>query len=1405
LNLENLLDAANKLDAATKLNEGAAAAVEGDCTEELNNSKESMDSESLAEQVLTSSCLLAASGGGEGAAAAVEGDGTEELNRSMDSAEQVLTDSWSLAASEGGEGAAAAVEGGGATERDKEKLHISEAAEGDAAPNAAATAAPLPLGPASDAPNLSVDSEGAAAAAAAAAGGSGTHGGSASLDAAAWSSLDQAADACSMCRISNPGDGLILCLQCRSSICSVCASLIPDLQATVKMFLNRAPQKAWADLGCLQCQSVERYDELLSLCLQDVTEAVTQSQKQKPTANSNHLRHYVGIIFANAPYAGLFAPKPFCDGVAEMVKYELEQKKECSVSPWEAQFHSEFDRQFVLNISCNAAGQKSKKIPKLGQLREIDEANKFTVLFFSSDIGDHPTAHLMTGELMAMSKMDGVVVYVMCAADKERLVELGPESRCRTELKKCFGDRFLECGSLKDARISAEISKINPHCVYLAGFHQEADRIGALQRIETRNFIIVQTVAHAGPTGSQGVEFILCNNRALPEEIQQYFIEKFLYIDDTFLPNSFRELFDEDAENLKQLRENPVVREGERKKLGLPSGKLLVNISKANRFNQEFFDLIFRVLKANQDAVLILIDHEEYPAFKKRTKARFKKEGLENKILFVPFQSLQTGALHRFLGVCDVYVDTTRYNSHTAFQDLLWALGVGVTVQGDTLASRIAADLNEKFGTPENTFLDTEAAFQRLDQLVKNPELLCEARVKGEKCRRDSLMYDNAKRAKSVINALLSGYNKKRSEQQEKQLIEQKNIALQREFSEQDITDFAAVLHSLGVETVGSLKRNDLTSMIPAKFRGVNVTVIFANQLDMDPANNPLFREVVGRDFISHEFGVQIWPEFLPFDETCITEGGDPKLDVMTVLVRDRKAHAVIQEETAGLAGEKLLDLLALKWIEAKPNNLTIDCTTSCLHAIIKLLSCVHARGRSHGGEPRDFNLSHLQDGHGKEAAAYVSLPDGEIFALLLGSAEFLLDPVHEFNSHLLDCQKSQDLEMVQARNGTETAKKRSSTRRLEQNISIPSDEIKSQLPKRAQSDPCIWSCCSGSNNIILAQREDIRRAAQAILNAMLGITGKRTVVHEKWKKECTSIALLREWLEKVSEECFRNMTGLSNKKILNETEIKQNDLLTELLQKHQNLKKLLDLLAKMLSVEALDSAEILRGFSDIALPRKAYCEGLVSAPENMREKMIQCRDLKKNLVPNSIHYFVSRRENYVLNQKHTKLISVWLVYTRSDPSKRWYRSVRAAEIGNPGEIGAIYSARIEWDETMLNRTDITYCMQLPNVGRVPCIEAKPRGILAAPEYVAKSHVAMFVNSSLDELGQSTRTANCNRVWDPVWTRFGTQRDVSAIPRDAKMCLILCRQVLAYDELLYPYQWGKTEVRSGKRKKVGPR
>ena len=77
-----------------------------------------------------------------------------------------------------------------------------------------------------------------------------------------------------------------------------------------------------------------------------------------------------------------------------------------------------------------------------------------------------------------------------------------------------------------------------------------------------------------------------------------------------------------------------------------------------------------------------------------------------------------------------------------------------------------------------------------------------------------------------------------------------------------------------------------------------------------------------------------------------------------------------------------------------------------------------------------------------------------------------------------------------------------------------------------------------------------------------------------------------------------------------------------------------------------------------------------------------------------------------------------------------------------------------------------------------------------APTAVAAGEVAQYANSSQNETGCHTRMANCTRDWHPEWKSLDTTRS-ARIKDDAAMGLRLTRNVDKYEELLYPYTWGK--------------
>ena len=1175
------------------------------------------------------------------------------------------------------------------------------------------------------------------------------------------------APCCSFCHNESEFN-LRTCPGCKSFMCHTCAGISTDLLSAIRPFLSEAPCKAWEELQCLACQSVQHVDSSLADCMADIHKAIASSLKltgRKNKPDCERLWYHVGLLFAvGGPFMGAFFSDTDRQLLENMLRHEVKSKTQPSIGPWEAEMLG-LPPDLILSVSRFYADKfKLKASP--GALNDTD-TGKRRILYVSADIGEHPTGHLMSGELMEMERSQRAEVFLLCVAKEDRLKDLkSSSSRCRTALKQAYGARFLELGLMDDQSITQEINKLSPSIIYLAGFHQDGDRIGVLKGVT--GAVIVQAVAHASTTGSRGVHFLLCNEQVLPPEMQRHYTEQLLYIDGPFLPNSFKTGFGDD-DKLLALRNDKETRSKARAARGMPIDAVIIaNIAKPDRLEKRFFDMALVILKANADAFLLLIDHG-YPAFRRRMEARFEERGLQGRILFMPFQDLQTGELHRFLALIDVYLDSPVYNSHTAGQDALWANGVLVTVRGDRLASRVAADLLHWFGTPENICDNSAAAVARVNELLQDPRRLSEARSKADKCRDSSTMYDNARRADMVIDALLRSFEDTVRIQQQKKNKKACSSSTQasKELADEDFVTITSLMEGLGIDHNGSAERNAQYVMLPARFRNVQVVVKITRELDVPDRDNPTFREVLARNGRFHEFGTQLFTQLLPLDENLII-GEDEELDVIQFTIRGRKAYAIIEEPQGASAGA-LLDGLANEW-RAKPAQDTVKRTACFLLGGVKVLQCLHARGKAYGGDPRDWKLSLLKDGYGRTAPAYVQY-DGAVYSLLLGDAERLIDPSLPTNERSNTEQRRRlgtaRSVQVLACNAT-VASSRQSLRKVVSDASIPASRIAAMLfnsESASHSHPIIAT----------SQRSDLRNAGMAVLNAILGGEGQETVVAGKQRTACD---LFRCWLDTLSEDEFRNATGVRARNDVDDA------LCRSLMGKTLQLNALFELLEILLGDALVDARLVLEGnpFPGMDVPVHAYPDGLESAPEVVRHELRACPKLMKRIQEKVLHVYVAGRtvEWY---QQQKRLIPTWLVFNWDDKKKKYNRSLWTAADGDAEDLAAIYLTRREDDEAIAKFLSSIHLMKFPTCKI--CLDGKPRALDDTHKAVAAGEVGQYANSSRNEIGSLYRTANCSREWNSNW------KSLDLPGHDVALGLKLLMKVKPYEEIHYEYYWGK--------------
>jgi hypothetical protein len=628
-------------------------------------------------------------------------------------------------------------------------------------------------------------------------------------------------------------------------------------------------------------------------------------------------------------------------------------------------------------------------------------------------------------------------------------------------------------------------------------------------------------------------------------------------------------------------------------------------------------------------------------------------------------------------------------------------------------------------------------------------------------------MYDNTHRAEIVIEALLRAYDETRQNQRQQPACS----ASETQLSDTDVQSICAAMEGLGISVQGHSESTSRFAMFAAQFRNCPVVI----KMGQDPEDvNPVFRELVARDGRPGGFRKQLFAPLLQFNENQ-ANGEEGELDAIQIAISRGKVFAVIEEFTEFRA-EVLFDELAESW-RVTPSEGTVHGTAVLLLAIIKLLSALHARGRAYGGDPRKFKLSMLKNGYGAEALAFV-LYEGQPYALLLGDAELLMDPltVSNHGQHRRSGGTARSAGILLK---SHCPASRQSFRKVGSNASIPFSQIKSMLmnPQDAASSRSI---------IEEAKRDDLRKAAKAVVNAIFG-----EEVHEKkWQGPSH---LFRGWLDTLSDIEFGNVTGVPRR---DQNLLVSDGFCSILMQQNSRLKDLFELLERMLGDEAPDVQGILASnpFPDITVPLNAYPEGLDSAPAVVRNDLQACPKLMQEIQQQVLHYYVAGK-TIMWKKLPKKLIATWLVIRYEPEKERFYRSLFTATEGKEGDFGAIYHCALEKNPALTSFLSPVHQLTLP--GTKITMDGSPRSSGDIHKAVASSNVAQFVNSCLDERGRTYRQPNCAREWSRDWTSLNSLKSLETIDEVA-LGLKLSRQVAMYEELHYWYNWGKYDKKPEK-------
>ncbi len=185
---------------------------------------------------------------------------------------------------------------------------------------------------------------------------------------------------------------------------------------------------------------------------------------------------------------------------------------------------------------------------------------------------------------------------------------------------------------------------------------------------------------------------------------------------------------------------------------GLPEdGFVFCSINQVVKLGPDVFDIWMRLLRAVPGSVLWLSDAGPFPRANLRRECSARGIAPE-RLVFAPRRPLE----HHLgrLAHAGLFLDTLHYNAHTTALDTLWAGVPLLTIEGSTMASRIAASFLRCLGLESLVARTVQEYESKALMLAREPGTLDRVRQELAGRRRGAPLFDTAARVRALERAI---------------------------------------------------------------------------------------------------------------------------------------------------------------------------------------------------------------------------------------------------------------------------------------------------------------------------------------------------------------------------------------------------------------------------------------------------------------------------------------------------------------------------------------------------------------------------------------------------------------------------------------------------------------------------
>ncbi|MEE2970913.1 MAG: tetratricopeptide repeat protein [Pseudomonadota bacterium] len=340
--------------------------------------------------------------------------------------------------------------------------------------------------------------------------------------------------------------------------------------------------------------------------------------------------------------------------------------------------------------------RESSILPRPPALPRRD--GRLTIGYISTDLKNHPVAHLCTGMFGAHDRKAHRVIAYSLGNDDDSAYRRNIAQSC---------DKFVDLRSVSSSFVAAQMIREDEVDILVdlngwttdARLHILAHRPAPIQ---------VTNLGYPVTCGSGFHDFIIADRIICPEAEAPYYSEAFAYLPHSYQINDDRQAIDPDRPS--------------RTHAGLPEDAfVLACFNRAEKIDEASFLSWMRMLERVPDSVLWLASTAGLTERTLRDAAQL--HGISGERLIFAPRAPKPQHLAR-LGHVDLAVDTGIYNGHTTTSDALWAGVPVITVTGSHFASRVSTSLLEAVGLDELACSSLEEYENLAVDLAGDPERL---------------------------------------------------------------------------------------------------------------------------------------------------------------------------------------------------------------------------------------------------------------------------------------------------------------------------------------------------------------------------------------------------------------------------------------------------------------------------------------------------------------------------------------------------------------------------------------------------------------------------------------------------------------------------------------------------------